>query len=427
MRTAAAGALLLSLTYLYPYFPQIWSGWPLALSVILVMGAWTAALEYLDRPSIRWGAVAGLGFGSIVLVHGSELLTLLIVLPVLLLGALHRVTWRPLCLALGMAVAVGIVCALPYLPDLAHWVSGGGAYAAGLTEIPPPLGDQGVTVSPAGSLFVTFALGSLGVDSPIRVVLFLLGSVFAVRRGSGRSVLVLGLVFFCLAVALTWLSSVPLVRQAYAITYPWGMHYRLLMIFTIAQALLAGAGGVWLLSGVWRWTSRPGAWARRLRRISQLLVVAWGILATWALVIFVGFPVGRVLGYSSAEDGAAMGWLRTHASPGDVVANDGYADAGIWAPYKAGVGVLLPRWMLLSADEIARRELVVSSIGVLDRMPEAATAACAEHVRWVYYGARTSGWDSRRFPPLSVLQASPALEQVFRQGGAAVFKTRLIC
>jgi hypothetical protein len=83
--------------------------------------------------------------------------------------------------------------------------------------------------------------------------------------------------------------------------------------------------------------------------------------------------------------------------------------------------------MLLSADEIARRELVVSNISALDRMPEAATAACAEHVRWVYYGAKTSEWDRRRFPPLAELQASPALEQVFSHGGTVVFKTRSSC
>src|SRR5205823_15035146 len=96
-------------------------------------------------------------------------------------------------------------------------------------------------------------------------------------------------------------------------------------------------------------------------------------------------------------------------------------------PYTAGVPVLLPRWMFFSAEEIARRELVLANITALDRAPEAAAAACAEHVRWVYYGAKTSEWDKRRFPPLTDLRASPALQTVFTQSGAAVFRLALPC
>ena len=50
------------------------------------MSIWTAALEYLDRPAARWGALAGLGLGAVVLVHGSELYTLAILLPIILIS-----------------------------------------------------------------------------------------------------------------------------------------------------------------------------------------------------------------------------------------------------------------------------------------------------------------------------------------------------
>ena len=32
LRVAAAGALLIGLTFEYPYYPQVWAGWPLARS-----------------------------------------------------------------------------------------------------------------------------------------------------------------------------------------------------------------------------------------------------------------------------------------------------------------------------------------------------------------------------------------------------------
>src|SRR5438477_6303471 len=102
MRIAATGALLLSFTYLYPYFPQIWSGWPLVMSLILVMGVWSVALEYLAQPLLAWSVLVGLSVGAIVLVHGSELLTVIVVLPLLLLSTgLRGVDWRRLMVALA--------------------------------------------------------------------------------------------------------------------------------------------------------------------------------------------------------------------------------------------------------------------------------------------------------------------------------------
>ena len=43
----------------------------------------------------------------------------------------------------------------------------------------------------------------------------------------------------------------------------------------------------------------------------------------------------------SADDAAAMAWLNQHAQPGEVLLNDGAADAGIWAPYKTPVSIVL--------------------------------------------------------------------------------------
>jgi hypothetical protein len=108
-----------------------------------------------------------------------------------------------------------------------------------------------------------------------------------------------------------------------------------------------------------------------------------------------------------------------------VVANDGYADAGIWTPYKAGLAVLLPR--LTTPERQAQANLIVDNVGRLDQVPAAAAAACAAKVKYVYRGSRASEWDKRRFPPLADLRTSTALDDVFASGEAAVYRVRLNC
>jgi 4-amino-4-deoxy-L-arabinose transferase-like glycosyltransferase len=90
------------------------------MSLILVVGMWTISREYLERPSPRWGVLAGLVLGGMVLVHGPELYTLALLLPVLLLGALRQVVWRDLPRDLGLAAVIALVCASVYVPSLLH-------------------------------------------------------------------------------------------------------------------------------------------------------------------------------------------------------------------------------------------------------------------------------------------------------------------
>jgi len=163
---------------------------------------------------------------------------------------------------------------------------------------------------------------------------------------------------------------------------------------------------------------------RRCRRFTRLSIVTWVGLMIVATTLFLMYPAGLVLGYTD-DDGAAMAWLRQHASPGAILANDGYADAGIWAPYKAGLPVLWPR-ALQSTDGDLRR-LVLDNVERLDRTPDAEAAACALKVAYVYRGAHPSAWDAPRFPPLSELRASPALGEVFASGDAVVFRMQLSC
>jgi hypothetical protein len=408
-------ALFLSLTYLFPYFPQFWSGWPLAMSLILVIGLWTVALSYVHGPNWGWAVLAGLLVGAIVLVHGTELYTAAILLVVTLLARWQRMKWSALARHLSLALPVAIVVAAPYLPILLHWAGGGGAYLAGIEDTQVPSSASSAVAGP--SLYVVRFIEAMGIDLPLRVLLVAAGAIWAFRHRQGRSAVVIGFLFVAITSAFTFLSSWPVVTQAFAATFPWGQQYRVFMLLAIVQSLLAAAGTLSIVCLL-------ASWPNRARRAAPLVGATWLVLATWAITFYVSIPAGLVVGYS-ADDAAAMAWLRTNAEPG-TVANDGFADAGIWAPYKAGIEVLTPRALLDPASS-ADRALVNANLARLEESPAAAQAACRLRVHYVYHGARVSGWDERRFPTTQALRASRALQEVFRQGEAVVFLIQLSC
>jgi hypothetical protein len=422
---ASAGALALSLTYLFPYFPQIWSGWPLAASMLLAFGVWSVGVEYVEQPSWRWALLAGGLLGAIVVVHGTELYSLAPILVVLVAFAWRRLPWTQLPAHLVVAALVALVCALPYLPLLLHWAGGGGASRLGY-EAGQVLEDRASTFLGEGT-FLVFLGGALGIDTPIRLVLAAVGAWFALRSWTGRTVLGAGLLFLAIALSFALLNSIPLVRAVYAATFPWGMSYRTLIVVGIAQSLLAGAGLVVLACKVRsRWTLHgsakpPSATRRRVGRLARLLVITWGLLAFSALVFTLS--ITRVVVGFTDDDDAAMRWLRANASPGAVVANDSYADAGIWIPDKTGLSLVRQRAAFDPTTEPLRAQ-VLGNVAHLDHVRD---AACALRVQYVYSGAQVSDWDQRRFPPLEELRASPSLEEVFSQGKATIFRVRLGC
>jgi hypothetical protein len=155
-----------------------------------------------------------------------------------------------------------------------------------------------------------------------------------------------------------------------------------------------------------------------------VLLGSWLALTAWALTVELQLTANAV-NTMSADDVAAMGWLRQHAQPGDVLANDWSGDGGIWAPYKAGVPVVMPR-DVPNDGSLAARTVVLQNVTDLQAV---ADTACGLHVAYVYRGAvpPTKGWEERHFPPLDTLRAAPDLEEVFTSGQAAVFRTRLGC
>jgi hypothetical protein len=424
LMAASVGALLISLTHLFPYYPQIWSGWPQLLGILLVIGLWLVAVGYAEQPGWRWAIMAGALVGAIVLVHGTELYTSAIVLLVVLVANWRRLRWRGLAPhALG-AVVLAVVCVAPYLPVLLHWAGGGGAYGVGYED--GTLLEGGPTAGALQAL-VLVTVDALGVDLPIRVALVALGLVWALRSRVGLTVVATTLIFIGLATIASLFNGVPLVRTIFAATYPWSLPWRHLTFASVGLALIGGAGGVWLIQGWGSFRARlPGVRPKRLAfRLGRLLVITWVIVSTCLLTLLLSIEAGGDVSFT-ADDAAAMTWMREHVQPGEVVVNDTFADAGIWAPYKAGVAILFYRSVAdpATADE---RQLVLQNVARLDQVPEAAAAACELHARYVFYGAANAGWQVRTFPPIEELRRSTALEEVFNSGKSSVFRTTLNC
>jgi hypothetical protein len=420
---ASAGALLVSLTHLFLYFPQFWSGWPQLLGILLVVALWVTVIGYLGRPGWQWTVLAGLLLGAILVVHGTDLYTSAIVLVILGVANRARIPWRRVGADVLIAAVVAVVCAAPYLPILFHWAGGGGAYGVG-DESGAAL-ERGT--SSALQLLSVFSVDALGVDFPIRVVLVALGLVFAFRVRAGGAVIAVTAVFIAMAIIATLFNGLPPVRSLFAATFPWSLPYRHLTFASIGLALIAGAGVVLVVGGWSRMADRLHGEAarRRLTRAGRVLVVTWLALSFWALMVLLGTEASSYTSFSS-DDAAAMAWMHANLGPEDVAVNDTAADAGIWAPYKAGVKILSSP-LAFDPATADQRQLVLDNVATLDQSPSAAAAACALKARYVYYGAARSAWQARSFPPLEELRSSPALQQVFAQGQAAVFAIRSNC
>jgi hypothetical protein len=197
----------------------------------------------------------------------------------------------------------------------------------------------------------------------------------------------------------------------FALTYPWLADHRLGQVTSIAANLLGGAGLAssleWLLNLRLRRT-RPTVWRRLAIGVALLL----GFFAEGdAVSVYKRLADGVQLQIAfTTDDRAAMAWLRGQPRSGEVLLNDAAADAGIWAPYKAGIPILLPR---------------IGGQGT--SVPADAASVCDLHVGYVYRGSKTFAADSRTLPPVEDLERAPNLEEVFRSGDAAIFRVRLPC
>jgi hypothetical protein len=317
------------------------------------------------------------------------------------------------------AVALAAVITLPYLSALLGWAGAGGAAAVGESVAAGP------DVDGRGD-WLQFLLGTTGassfIDLPVRVALIALGwGVFRARLAGALWAA------FVVLLLIVHLVPVPPITTLFAVTYPWLDHDRPKQVAVVLASLLA-AGGLRVCAGYmigWRerLAAHPAAW----RRLAIVAVFVLGFFAEGS-----GVSIYKRLSQAiteqnvySADDAAAMGWLRQHAAYGEVVANDMAADAGIWAPYKAHVAILLPR--SAPSAVVDSREPLLKHVLSLKQDPRLESQACELGLRYLFHGAPPAAFDERLFPDRSELEQAAGLQEVFSSGEATVFRLNLGC
>jgi len=420
---ASVGGVVLALTYIYPYDNHVWGGWPLSMGIVLLLGLWAVAARWITQPSSRLAALGGLLAGAIVLTHGTEVYSALVGLAIIAALGWRRI--QPLRLArhLPLAVACALLCAAPYLTALFAWTSAGGASSAGLAAL------EDIVAHPntgADGDWLEFVLGMTGAasltDLPLRAVLLCIGV-----RGRHMQVVVAAWAVFGALLFAAVFVDLPAVHWLFAVTFPWLVRHRPPQMVVVFASLLVASGVATTVGWMWSLRTRlaphPGAW----RRLAVAGAVLLGFFAEGS-AISIYKTLDQVIAEQntySADDRAAMTWLRQHARPGELVVNDRAADAGIWAPYKAGLAILLPR--SASGQIVEERKPILTHVLDLSSAPTAQAEACALHVGYLYFGAVPLPLDTPLLPNRAALGRAAELEEVFSSGDTAVFRIHLDC
>ncbi len=170
LRIGAAGALLLALSSTYPYEPHLYSVWPMAAGLVLTVGLWTVALEYLTDPTPRLAIAAGLLAAALVLTHGTDIYTAVIGLVAFSALRLRVVASARVLGHLALAGAAALLFAAPYLPQLGAWAKTGGTVSVGTDYYSARHGDYALNDPVQELLFWSGAVSSgFLADLPFRL------------------------------------------------------------------------------------------------------------------------------------------------------------------------------------------------------------------------------------------------------------------
>jgi hypothetical protein len=378
-----------------------------------------------------------LGAG-VLLTHGTEVYTLVVVLTAFAL-AQWRCLKRWLTLRdVALAVVVVVLLALPYLPVLLRWAGGGAAINVGNSYFADRHAGLDATVLEELLFWASAVSSGLAIDLPLRLGVIGAGAWVTLRDRQHRWLVATIVIFVTLVAIFRHVTAAP-VQYVFARTLPWGVDDRLVMVVSILSEVLGGAALVCVGRAIIVRARASSLWARRLRALSVFALTF--AVATVGLIAFkFDVQTGGLISFSE-DDQAALSWLHQNAESGDVVLNDGFADAGIWAPYKASVAIVLPRTTTASSDSSER--FVREHVTELGARRDVDAAACALHIRYVYRGSapgpearefpsadalRTRpGLANRFMPSVAVLENAPSLREVFASGAAAIFETNLEC
>src|SRR5207302_3366079 len=184
------------------------------MGVLLVIGLLVAALRWIERPALGWALLGGVFAGAIILTHGIEVYSSVLVLAVLALARFRRILAPGrIGLHLPLALGLAILIATPYLPTLLGWAGTGGAISAGEAFT--------ATTDSGQADWLQFALGISGaaslIDLPLRFGLIALGLSMQRRV---RLAAVLWMAFVALLLLVQFVD-VPPMRTLLVVTFPW--------------------------------------------------------------------------------------------------------------------------------------------------------------------------------------------------------------
>ena len=420
---AAIASVILSLTWTYPYDFHLWAGWPQGMGVLLLVGLLATALHWIQRPTARTALLGGLIAGAIVMSHGTEVYSSLLGLGVIAVARHRRLAAGPLVRHLPLAICIAVLVPALYLPALLGWAGSGGSTAAGQeivssTAANPDIDGRGD--------WAQFVIGGVGAASPLDLPIRLALIALAWRLRSARLAMALWAAVLVLLLVVDFLD-LPLVKRLFVLTYPWLADDRPRQLAAVFVSLLA-ASGISAVAGYLgqirgRLAGHPDAW-RRLAMGCALLLFFFAEGSGVSVYKRLVQAIAEQNAYS-ADDAAAMKWLRGHARPGAVVANDLAGDSGIWAPYKADVSILLPR--SAPGPLFEDREPILQNVLNLSDDPGLEEKACALHVDYLFHGAPPAVSDERMFRDRAALDRAPGLEEVFSSGDAAIYRVHLPC
>jgi hypothetical protein len=421
--TAACTALV-AVSATSTTYDTLWRGplLPFATGLVLTPVVAILLVRFLDQPRFDTGMVFTTAVLGLLAVHSSTLFGgVLFALPALAQRWWHspRRIGRDLLHLLPAAVLGAAVASAQLFGALNSY-----------NALPIFAWPAEFTVSRAVGSLVTFQHVGQYPQVWISVALWI-GVLTFSRLGSLRWLGGVALLFGALFV-ITASFEIPLVKE---ITRPWwNDQWRLIALATLPLCVIAGhglaVGQSALSAAMTRVTRMSGGGPRPTMSVIAAPFAALLVLGTFGLLTG-GFYIDRNAATVAAEytDGPvvntgkyeAMKWLGGVVKPGERVMND-RGDGTAWMYAIAGVrpvaGHYDGSWMGPDAA------LLATSFNAYDSNPRVREAVAHENIRYVMIGRGYVRDNFRREPGLRDLDTVAALEKVFENRDAAVYKLR---
>ncbi|MGH3787372.1 MAG: DUF6541 family protein [Pseudonocardiaceae bacterium] len=420
---AVFAALVSSMATAMPY-DLLWRGplLPYATGLVLILGVPVVLRIYLDRPSVLSAAALALAGAGLLGLHPSMLFTAaLFALPML-----SQRWWpspRRIGVELGLLVMTAVLGAALVLPHLAGALSA----APGVFTFTWPQED-----TPAQAFGEVIGFSTAQAYPQVWLAVFMVIGVAGLRSlGHLRWLPVVGVVFAILFVLSASYSTL----WAQKITGPWwNDKYRLAAVATTALLPVVAHGLVRTHDAVLDRLVLPVLHQLRgADRSRPSWTAAVSITAVCAMVFLLadggyaqrniertvpGYGAGPAATVSPAER-KAFDFLQELVKPGERVMNDRFDGSG-WMYALHGVRPVAGHFTMQAVGD--GPELLAGAFDEYDSRPDVQETVARLHVGWVMVGPGFVRSDMDRQPGLAHLRQVSALDLVYDEGGAQIYR-----